>query len=81
MVHRKVNRNDKRTDVIDFLLPNKVIPVFLDTIVEKYKSLPDRKEYDPNNYTQLLPTLEDKKKTIRFIYGAIVDFYSEYLNN
>lgn len=81
MVHRKVNRNDKRTDVIDFLLPNKVIPVFLDTIVEKYKALPDRKEYDPNNYTQLLPTLEDKKKTIRFIYGAIVDFYSEYLNN
>lgn len=81
MVHRKVKREDPRTDVIDLLTPNKVIPVFLDTIVEKYKALPDRKEYNPNNYTELLPTLEDKKKTIRFIYGAIVDFYSEYLNN
>ena len=81
MVHRKVSRLDRRTDVIDFLVPNKVVPVFLDTIVEKYKSLPYRKLYTPNNYTELIPTLEEKKKTIRFIYGSIVDFYSEYLNN
>jgi hypothetical protein len=81
MVHRKVNRLDRRTDVIDLLVPNKVVPVYLDTIVEKYKALPYRKLYTPNNYTELIPTLEEKKKTIRFIYGAIVDFYSEYLNN
>lgn len=81
MVHRKINRNDKRTDVLDFLDTNKVVPVFLDTIVEKYKTLPEKKEYNPNNYTELLPTLDEKKKTIRYIYGAIVDFYSEYLNN
>jgi hypothetical protein len=81
MVHRKVKREDLRTDVIDLLVSDKVVPVFLDTIVEKYKALPERKEYNPNNYTELLPTLEDKKKTIRFIYGAIVDFYSEYINN
>lgn len=80
MVHRKVNRHDKRTDVIDLLAPNKVIPVFLDTIVEKYKSQPYRKLYNPNNYTELIPTLEEKKEIIRFIYGAIVDFYSEYIN-
>ena len=81
MVHRKVKREDLRTDVIDLLVSDKVVQVFLDTIVEKYKALPERKEYNPNNYTELLPTLEDKKKTIRFIYGAIVDFYSEYINN
>lgn len=81
MVHRKINRDDKRTDVLDFLDTNKVVPVFLDTIIEKYKTLTEKKEYIPNNYTELLPTLDEKKKIIRFIYGAIVDFYSEYLNN
>lgn len=80
MVHRRIKRDDKRTDVIDFFAPGKVIPVFLDTIVEKYKALPDRKEYNPDDYTELMPTLEDKKKVVRFMYGAIVDFYTEYLN-
>jgi hypothetical protein len=80
MVHRRINRNNPRTDVIDFLVKDKVVPVFLDTIIEKYKALPDKKDYDPNNYSELLPTLDDKKKLIRFIYAAIVDFYSDYLN-
>lgn len=79
MIHRKVNRTDKRTDVVDFFAPNKVVPVFLDTIVEKYKALPERKEYNPNDYSQLIPSLESKKRVVRFIYGTIVDFYSEYL--
>ncbi len=79
MIHRKVNRFDSRTDVVDFFEPGKIVPVFLDTIVEKYKALPDRKEYNPNNYTELIPTLDDKKRLTRFMYGAIVDFYSEYL--
>ena len=81
MVKRRVNREDKRTDVIDFLTPGKVIPVFLDTIVEKYKALPDRKEYNPSDYSELIPTLEDQKKVVRFIYGAIVEFYSNYIYN
>ncbi len=79
MIHRKINREDKRTDVVDFFLMGKVIPVFLDTIIEKYKALPDRKEYEPDDYSQLLPTLDEKKKVVRFMYGAIVDFYKEYL--
>ena len=79
MIHRPINRNDKRTDVVDFFLIGKVIPVFLDTIIEKYKALPDRKEYEPDDYSQLLPTLDEKKKVVRFMYGAIVDFYKEYL--
>ncbi len=79
MIHRKINREDKRTDVVDFFIMGKVIPVFLDTIIEKYKALPDRKEYEPDDYSQLLPTLDEKKKVVRFMYGAIVDFYKEYL--
>lgn len=79
MVYRKININDPRTDVIDFFTPDKVVPVYLDTIVEKYKAQPDRKEYNPNNYTNLLPSLTDKKRIIRFIYGTIVEYYSEYL--
>ena len=79
MLKRKVNRTDTRTDVIDFFVNDKVVPVFLDTIIEKYKALPDRKEYNPNNYTNLLPSLTDKKRIIRVIYGTIVEYYSEYL--
>ena len=81
MVTRRINRNDIRTDVIDFFVPDKVIPVFLDTIIEKYKALPDRKEYDPVDYRDLLPSLDSKKKLINFIYSSIVEFYSEYMNN
>jgi hypothetical protein len=80
MVSRKINREDKRTDVIDFFVPDKVIPVFLDTIIEKYKALPDRKEYDPDDYRNLLPTLDSKKRIANYIYSSIVEFYSEYIN-
>lgn len=79
MVSRKINREDKRTDVIDFFAPDKVVPVFLDTIIEKYKALPERKEFDPVDYRNLLPTLDSKKKIISFIYSSIVEFYSEYM--
>lgn len=80
MVHRRIKRSDNRTDVIDFFDIEKIRPVYLDTILEKYIQLPNRKEFIPKDYTQLIPTLEDKKKIVRFIYGSIVDFYTEYLN-
>lgn len=80
MVTRRIKREDKRTDVIDFFVPDKVIPVFLDTIIEKYKALPDRKEYDPDDYRNLLPTLDSKKRIANYIYSSIVEFYSEYMN-
>lgn len=79
MIYRKVNRKDKRTDVIDFFDTNKVVPVFLDTVIEKYKPLSSRKEFNPVDYRYLIPTLDTKKKIISFIYSSIVEFYSEYL--
>lgn len=79
MLKRKVNRTDTRTDVIDFFVNDKVVPVFLDTIIEKYKALPDRKEFEPSNYSNLIPTLDTKKKIVSYIYSSIVEFYSEYL--
>ena len=79
MLKRNVNRNDKRTDVIDFFVNDKVVPVFLDTIIEKYKALPDRKEFVPSDYSNLIPTLDTKKKIVSYIYSSIVEFYSEYL--
>lgn len=79
MLKRKINRNDKRTDVIDFFVNDKVVPVFLDTIIEKYKTLPDRKEFSPEDYSNLIPTLDSKKKIVSYIYSSIVEFYSEYI--
>lgn len=79
MLKRRINRKDKRTDVIDFFVNDKVVPVFLDTIIEKYKTLPDRKEFNPVDYSTLIPTLDSKKKIVSYIYSSIVEFYSEYL--
>lgn len=80
MVTRRIKKEDKRTDVIDFFIPDKVIPVFLDTIIEKYKALPDRKEYNPDDYRILLPSLDSKKRIANYIYSSIVEFYTEYMN-
>ncbi len=79
-IHRHITSNSKRTDVLNFLNKNKVVPVYLDTIVEKYKALKEPKVYNPNNYSILLPTLDDKKKLVSFIYSSIVEYYTEYLN-
>lgn len=80
-IKRKISINDPRSDVYDILDKEKVVPVYLDTIVEKYKTIYEKKEYTPNNYTLLIPKLEEKKAIITFIYSSMVDFYQEYMNN
>lgn len=79
-VKKRININDPRTDVIDYLNKDKVIPVFLDTTVEKYKAQVARRSYTPNNYSLLLPKVEEIKSIVSFLYSAMVDYYVEYMN-
>ena len=79
-IKRVINLKSARTDVIDYLAKDKVIPVFLDTTVNKYITEPQRKEYIPNDYTMYLPKLEDKKSLVSFLYSSMVDLYEEVMN-
>ena len=80
-IKRKININEPRTDVIDYLDKERIVPVYLDTVVEKYKTQVSRRAYNPNNYSLLLPSIEDKKSILTFIYSSMVEFYQEYMNN
>ena len=80
-IKRRININEPRTDVIDYLDKERIVPVYLDTVVEKYKTQVSRRAYNPNNYSLLLPSIEDKKSILTFIYSSMVEFYQEYMNN
>ena len=79
-VKKSIRLTDPRTDVIDYLNKNKVVPVFYDATVNKYKTQVDRRAYNPNNYTLLLPRIEEIKSIVSYLYSSMVEFYTEYLN-
>lgn len=79
-VRKVIKVTDPRTDVIDYLNKNKVVPVFLDTTINKYKTQVDRREYNPNNYSLLLPRVEEIKSIVSLLYSSMVEFYTEYMN-
>lgn len=79
-IKREIEISSPRTDIIDLLDKNRVVPVYYDTLLDKYKTQVDRREYKPNNYSLLLPNLEDKKIIVSFLYSSMVDFYTEYMN-
>ncbi len=80
MISRKISTRDKRTDVISFFENNKVVPVFFDSLIGKYKTQPLKRNYNPSDYRILLPNLDKKKRIVSYIYGTIVEFYSNVLN-
>lgn len=79
-VKREINIDSPRTDVIDLLDKNRVVPVYYDSFLDKYKTQVDRREYNPNNYSILLPSVDDKKIMVSFLYSTMVEFYTEYIN-
>lgn len=82
IIKKEIKRNDKRTDVIDFFLPNRVVPVFYDYKNQKYiREASERKVYSPSDYSILLPTLDSKKNLVNYLYSSIVEYYTEYINN
>lgn len=76
-----ISVNDERLDLINIFKESKVIPVIYDKAKDKYLKTSFHKEYNPNNYSNLLPNLENRKNIVSFIYNLIVDFYNEYINN
>ena len=78
-VKKRIRITDPRTDVIDYLNKNKVVPVFYDATIEKYKTQVDRRDYTPNNYSLLLPRIEEIKSIVSYLYSSMVEFYTEYM--
>lgn len=82
IIKKGINKTDKRIDAIDFFLPNNAIPVIYDLKENKYiRDTNERKIYNPSDYSIFLPTLEEKKNIVNYIYSSIVEFYTEYINN
>ncbi len=79
-VKKSIKITDPRTDVIDYLNKNKVVPVFYDATINKYKTQVDRRDYTPNNYSLLLPRVEEIKSIVSYLYSSMVEFYTEYMN-
>lgn len=81
IIKKAINKLDTRTDVIDFFIPNKVVPVTYTIENDKYIREANRRVFNPSDYSLLVPTLEEKKKLVNFIYSSIVEYYTEYINN
>lgn len=78
---KPVSVHEKRVDASTFFKQEKIIPVTYDIKKDKYIRSPLVKEYNPVDYTSLLPTLENRKNIVSFIYSPIVEFYTEYITN
>ncbi len=81
ILKRNITRNDKRLDVIKIFKENKVVPVIYNPKLDKYVKTSYEKEYNPDNYSSLIPDLTERKNIVSFIYSQIVEFYDLYLNN
>jgi len=81
IVTRPITRTEKRFNVYNLLNPEKVIPVVYDDIKDLYLKTSPEKEYNPADYTQLLPTLDNRKQIVNYIYSLIVEFYTDYIKN
>lgn len=82
ILSRSIRKDAPRLDVLDLFKEYKVVPIKYDYINDKFiKEDPARRIFTPNDYSVYLPTLEDKKALVSFIYNCIIEFYTEYINN
>jgi hypothetical protein len=81
-IKRKINRDDPRTDTIDFLAGDNIVPVTFYPGDGKYVPNKDkRKVYEPNNYTELIPDNSDKIRIAKMIYSCVIEYYKEFISN
>lgn len=80
VIKRKINPNYNLTDVKNFINNNNIVEVLYDYTNQKYVRVKDNTRVI-NSYRELLPSLDDKKNLISFLYNTIVSFYREYMNN
>lgn len=81
VLKRTITRETLRRDFLNYFKPNTVIPVIYKEKDNIYIRDTDKKVYNPQNYSLLIPTLEDKKNITSFLYSSIVEFYTEYIAN
>lgn len=77
---KPINRNDPRTDIYDYLDQNRIQPVHYYQKESKFVPLREtKKEYNPNNYTELIPDQSKRRKLSKTIYSFMVDYYTRYM--
>ncbi len=79
-ITRPVTREKPRTDVVDFLAGDNIIPVTYYEGQNIY--IPNRdyyKIYEPNNYTELIPDNSRRLKVAKMIYSSVVEYYTEFM--
>lgn len=81
IISRQIKRDTPRFDVYDLFKLKSVVPVMYDYVNDCYKKEELRHIFHPNNYSNYLPSLNDKKDLVSFLYSSIIAFYSEYINN
>ena len=80
IIRKEIFISNPRTDVTNFFSNSNIIPVTYNLYEDNYVKNIVEKEYIPNNYSLLIPTLDKEKSNVSFLYNSIVDYYTEYLN-
>lgn len=76
-IKREITPNDPFTKIESVLTESALIPVLYDYDNDKYIF---QKETNNNlNYKILLPSLDDKKEVVSFLYSSMVEFYTKYI--
>ncbi len=81
-ITREINRDDHRTDVVDLLAGDNIIPV---TYYERENIFIPNKDYykiyNPNNYHELIPDNSDKMRLAKMIYSCVIEYYTEFIKD
>ncbi len=76
-VKRRITPNDYFTRVESLLRENTLVPVICD--LEKEKYILDKEHKNDLTYGMLLPSLDDKKQLVSYLYSRMVEFYTKYI--
>lgn len=79
IIKRNINRETKYINIYDIFNKKIVKPVTYNRNKDNY--VRRTISYESKTYDNLIPTLDDKKLITSYLYGLIVEFYTEYVNN
>lgn len=79
IIKRNITSETKYTNIYDIFNKKIVKPVTYNKNKDNY--VRRTISYESKTYASIIPTLEDKKLITSYLYGLIVEFYTEYVNN
>lgn len=79
IVKRNITPETEYVNIYEILNKKIVKPVTYNPINDNYVKRTIINE--PKDYTNIIPNLNDKKLITSLLYGLIVEFYTEYMNN